>query len=171
MKEQKYPVGYTVMPIIKTKKLSEEEQGELIAYVPSKCYIVSSKKKFTKTGQAVCSYGVVYPYITGRSIAENYYMANYPKYDSDGECVNSSKTNFLTDSYESALEEAIICNNELLNSTNYSKATNSHHLTTREKHKQLIRQYVNAATWLEGITSDMNVDVTEKITTKERILK
>ena len=178
MKEQKYPVGYTVMPIMKTRELNEvvkneEKKGDLIAYIPSKCYVVSSEKKITRSGKVACSYGVVYPYITGRSIAENYYMANYPKYNSDGDCVNSSKTNFLTDSYESALEQAIIRNNELLNSTSYSKANRAYHLTSKEKHEQLVERYINASTWLEGMTSDMNVDITlyEKITNKEHILK
>ncbi len=175
MKNQIYPVAYTVMPIKKTRELNvavkdEDEKRELISYVPSKCYVVSSERKITKSGKVACSYGVVYPYITGRSLAENYYMANYPKYNSDGDCVNSSKTDFLTDSYESALEQAIIYNKELLNSTNYSKGTKD---TSKEKHEQLIRQHLNAATWLEGMTSDMNVNITEyeKITNKEQILK
>ena len=175
MKNQIYPVAYTVMPIKKTRELNvtvkaEDEKRELISYVPSKCYVVSSEMKITKSGKVACSYGVVYPYITGRSLAENYYMANYPKYNSDGDCVNSSKTDFLTDSYESALEQAIICNKELLASTDYSKGTKD---TSKEKHEQLIRKYLNAATWLEGMTSDMNVNITEyeKITNKEQILK
>ena len=178
MKNQIYPVGYTVMPIIKTRGLNEvvkneEEKGNLIAYIPSKCYLISSEKKITKTGEIACSYGVVYPYITGKSMAETYYMSNYPKYDNNGDCVNSSKTDFLTDSYESALEQAIIRNNELLKSTNYSKAATSEYLTSREKHEQLVKNYIKASTWLEGMTSDMNVDITEyeKMTNKEHILK
>ena len=178
MKNQIYPVAYTIMPIKKTKELNEpmkdlDEKRELISYIPSKCYVVSSERKITKSGKVACSYGVVYPYITGRSLAENYYMANYPKYNSDGDCVNSSKTDFLTDSYESALEQAIIYNKELLDSTNYSKWAKEYHVTSKEKHEQLIRQYLNAATWLEGMTSDMNVNITEyeKITNKEQILK
>ena len=188
MKNQIYPVAYTVMPIKKTKELNvpvkaEDEKRELVSYIPSKCYVVSSERKITKSGKVACSYGVVYPYITGRSLAENYYMANYPEYNSDGDCVNSSKTDFLTDSYESALEQAIIYNKELLDSTNYSKGTKEYHITSKgtkeyhitpkEKHEQLIRQHLNAATWLEGMTSDMNVNITEyeKITNKEQILK
>lgn len=178
MKNQIYPVAYTVMPIKKTKELNEpvkaeDEKRELVSYIPSKCYVVSSERKITKSGKVACSYGVVYPYITGRSLAENYYMANYPEYNSDGDCVNSSKTDFLTDSYESALEQAIIYNKELLDSTNYSKGAKEYHITSKEKHEQLIRQYLNDATWLEGITSDMDVNITEyeKITNKEQILK
>ena len=188
MKNQIYPVAYTVMPIKKTRELNvtvkaEDEKSELISYVPSKCYVVSSERKITKSGKVACSYGVVYPYITGKSLDENYYMTNYPKYNSDGDCVNSSKTDFLTDSYESALEQAIIYNKELLASTNYSKGTKEYHITSKgtkeyhitskEKHEQLIRQHLNAATWLEGMTSDMNVNITEyeKITNKEQILK
>ena len=178
MKNQIYPVAYTVMPIKKTKELNEsmkteDEKRELISYIPSKCYVVSSERKITKSGKVACSYGVVYPYITGRSLAENYYMANYPKYNSDGDCVNSSKTDFLADSYEEALEQAIIRNNELLNSTSYSKAARAYHLKSKENHEQLVKHYINASTFLEGMTSDMNVDITEyqTITNKEKILK
>lgn len=178
MKEQKYPVGYTVMPIMKTRELNEvveneKERGDLIAYMPSKCYVVSSEKKITKSGKIACSYGVVYPYITGKSMAENYYMSNYPKYNSDGDCTNSSKTDFLTDSYEEALKQAIIRNNELLNSISYSKSSKAYHLKSKANHEQLVEHYINASTWLEGMTSDINVDITEyeKMTNKEKILK
>ena len=71
MKNQIYPVAYTVMPIKKTKELNvpvkaEDEKRELVSYIPSKCYVVSSERKITKSGKVACSYGVVYPYITGK---------------------------------------------------------------------------------------------------------
>ncbi len=178
MKNQIYPVGYTVMPIIKTKKMykvgeTNKEEGSIVAYIPSKCYLVSSEKKITKSGQVACSYGVVYPYVTGESVVENYYISSYPEYNSNGECVNSSKTEFLTDNFEDALKQATINNNELLNSTIYSKGLMTNYLTSKENYKKLISMYMEAALFLEDRTSDIDVNITDYVetTNKKPILK
>lgn len=178
MKNQIYPVGYTVMPIIKTKKMykvgeTNKEEGSIVAYIPSKCYLVSSDKKITKSGQVVSSYGVVYPYVTGESVVENYYISNYPEYNSEGECVNSSKTEFLTDNFEDALKQSVINNNELLNSTSYSRGSMTSHLTSKENYKKLISTYMEVALFLEDRTSDIDVNITDYVETTDnkQILK
>ena len=178
MKNQIYPVGYTVMPIIKTKKMykvgeTNKEEGTIVAYIPSKCYLVSSEKKITKSGQVVSSYGVVYPYITGESVVENYYISNHPEYNSEGECVNSSKTEFLTDNFEDALKQSVINNNELLNFTSYSRGSMTSHLTSKENYKKLISTYMEAALFLEDRTSDIDVNITDYVETTDnkQILK
>ena len=177
MEKQIYPVGYTVMPIFKTRDLNtvdtkEEEKKDLIAYIPTKCYVVSSSEKISKSGKINRSYGVVYRYITGRSIAENYYMTNYPKYDSNGECINSAETEFLTDNFEYAFEQAIVSNKQLLNSGSYSKALGTDHLKSSEKHEELIKSYLKTAVdYLEPMASDISVSVKISSTDKKIMLK
>ena len=56
-------------------------------------------------------------------------------YNSEGECVNSSKTEFLTDNFEDALKQSVINNNELLNFTSYSRGSMTSHLTSKENYK------------------------------------
>ena len=108
MKEVAYPVGYSVMPIYKENKVSSKgtvvKERNLVAYMPSKCYVVNSNDS------EKCE--VVFPYETGKTVAESYFMSNYPKYNKEGKCTNSHKTTFLASDYETAKEEAARLNAE-----------------------------------------------------------
>ena len=178
MKNQTYPVGYTVMPVYKVKKLNEylskdNEEKEIVAYMPSKCYVVSVERQITKDGSIKSSYGVVYPYVPGKAVSQNYYMSNYPKYDNNGNCSNSGKTQYLTDNFEAAMEEALVKNRRILDTTNYSITAETNYLTNKEKHRDLILNYVKASTYLEDMSSDIEVTIDEfsDISTKKQILK
>ena len=115
MKNGVYPVGYSVMPIYKENKVSSKgtvvKERNLVAYMPSKCYVVNSNDS------EKCE--VVFPYETGKTVAESYFMSNYPKYNKEGKCTNSHKTTFLASDYETAKEEAERFYNELVNSGCY----------------------------------------------------
>ncbi len=178
MKNKIYPVGYTVMPVYMTKQLNEcfskdDSTKQVIAYMPSKCYIVSTEKKITKDGSVNSSYGVVYPFVPGKAVSQNYYMSNYPKYDSNGNCSNCETTQFLTDSFETAMKQAMTKNKELLNATNHSITSKTSYLTTEEKHKNLISGYMRASTFIEDMTSDIDVTINEysAVSNKIQVLK
>ena len=166
------------MPVYTTKKLNEYSskdnvEREIVAYMPSKCYVVSTLKKIAKDGSINNSYEVVYPYVPGKTVAQNYYMSNYPKYDNNGNCSNSETTKFLTDNFESAMEEAIVKNKEILATTTYSITAKTSYLTSEEKHRNLISAYMDSSTFLEDMTSDIDVSIDEysEMTSKIRSLR
>ncbi len=163
MKEVAYPVGYSVMPIYKENKVSSKgtvvKERNLVAYMPSKCYVVNSNDS------EKCE--VVFPYETGKTVAESYFMSNYPKYNKEGKCTNSHKTTFLASDYETAKEEAARLNEEILTKTVYSKASSNRLFKSAERHANLVSAYMLGADFIEDRTKNMKVTVNNLETTKK----
>lgn len=173
MKNGVYPVGYSVMPIYKESTVSIggvlEKKESIVAYMPSKCYVVSTERKILKNGTVSNSYGVVFPYETGKTVAESYFTSNYPKYNKEDECINSYKTTFLTDGYEVAYQEAERLNEKILANTVYSKASNNILFKNEKRHNALVKAYMSGADFIENRTKDTLITVDDNLVTTKKV--
>ena len=165
MKNGVYPVGYSVMPIYKESTVSIggvlEKKESIVAYMPSKCYVVSTERKILKNGTVSNSYGVVFPYETGKTVAESYFSCNYPNYNKE--------YTFLTDGYEVAYQEAERLNEKILANTVYSKASNNILFKNEKRYNALVKAYMSGADFIEDRTKDTLITVDDNLVTTKKV--
>ncbi len=99
-----YPIKYAAMPI-------ENNNGEPLAYIVSKCYVISEEKKYSPDGDIKYNYNVVFPYQS----CGNFYPADYGCWKRvDPDINNTSKVTYVFDDYSGALSFASIKNANIL---------------------------------------------------------
>lgn len=123
MKEKetlKYPIRYAIMEVKKIINSypmlsSLRREYKTVAYIVSKCYVISEKKEYLRDGTSTTQYEVVFPYIKKESSYYDSFEKNIPEYDWLSKCINSVTVNQLFDSFEEALVLKEQLNEELIN--------------------------------------------------------
>lgn len=110
-----YPVKYAIMPI-------QNCDDKIMAYIVSKCYIISEEKNYSFDGNFKTSYNVFFPYQFDMS--ESCWKREKPTFNAYSfKCTNATVVNDIFDNYEDALKLATLKNDEILEN-NYGYISN-----------------------------------------------
>ena len=115
--ELKYPILYGIMPIYEqigwTCGLHElEREYDIVAYIVSKCYVVSERIEYKRDGSYKKSYEVVFVFQNSGQFDE--LERKIPEYNFYGQCNNSLVIDELFDNYEKAVDKTNEMNDVLL---------------------------------------------------------
>lgn len=164
--EQKYPIKYGVMPINEL-----DQDSEIIAYIVSKCYVISEKKTYLCNGTYKITYEVVFPYKMDRTKNSRRAM---PQYNIYSQCINSIVINQVFDSFEDASIVADKLNEGILHheigclffDDNFETKAKS----IETKHQETLDRVKAFESYVENETKDMVVTKTLS-TTLEKIIE
>lgn len=114
MENLKYPIKYALMSVIEqvgwANGLHElERKYDVVAYVVSKAYVISKTIKYHSDGTEEYLFNVVFPHTD----FSNLDIKTVPKYNINGECINSLEVSEVFDTYEEAVQARIIENRKL----------------------------------------------------------
>jgi hypothetical protein len=111
-----YPIKYAAMPIIEQAGWCNgmhelEREYDVVCYIVSKCYLISTLTKYREDGSVIKEHEVVFPYqLSQFDKWENV----VPTFDLIyGRCNNSNKVDGVFDTYEEALNCVSTKNNNL----------------------------------------------------------
>ena len=165
-----YPIKYAAMPIYEqtgwTHGLNALERNyDVVAYIVSKCYLISERKEYKRNGKQINNYEVVFPYSNSVSNYYNEYKRREPEYDCTRECSNSIVVKNIYDTYEDANKEAQKLNQEILNKE-FSYLSIEKFLEKQEeltdKHNEKLGIYKLLETEIEKNIEDLEVDSPSK---------
>ena len=165
-----YPIKYASMPIYEqtgwTHGLNTFERNyDIVAYIVSKCYLISERKEYGRDGKIKNKYEVVFPYSNSVSNYYNEYKRREPEYDCAHECSNSITINNIFDTYEKVNEEVQKLNREILNKgfgyLSVEKFLEKQQELT-DKHNEKLENYKLLETEIEKNTEDLELDATTK---------
>lgn len=159
-----YPIRYAVRPIVEqvgwSHGLNELERDYgTVAYIVSKCYVVSQTKNYSQNGEENESYSVVFPYQKDSTYNE-YYRVN-PSFNFHGQCYNSTIVDKVFMTREEAMEEAMRLNEKIVKrkivSLTYNSSFKERVAEIKEKQKEKLEDYKFLEELSEEKTSDMVV--------------
>lgn len=160
-----YPIRYAVRPMIEqvgwSIGLNElERREEPVAYIVSKCYVISWTKNYSAKGYEETIYSVVFPFKLD-SFGE--YIREEPSFNLiHGQCVNADLVEKVFMTREEAAREADKMNDSLLRkriaSLPYDDNFNEKVACIKEEHQEKLEQYKYLEELTEKKTSDLVVD-------------
>lgn len=149
-----YPVKYAVMPI-------QNSNGETIANIVSKCYIISEEKNYSLDGNFKINYDVFLPYQFDMS--ESCWKREEPTFNAYSfKCTNATVVNDIFDNYEDALKLATLKNDEILEN-NYGYISNISEIERiKFNHDKKISEYKELEEQIFTNTVDLKVNSDSK---------
>lgn len=156
MEDLKYPIKYALMPVIEqvgwTNGLHEmEREYDAVAYIVSKAYVISKTIKYHSDGTEEYLFNVVFPHTD----FSNLDIKTVPKYNINGECINSLEVSEVFDTYEEAAQARII-ENRKLRSRCYS-------VSRAKQFTEELEKYIQVEEFILWNTKDMQVLQTTKL--------
>lgn len=149
-----YPIKYALMPLYKqtgwVHGLNQlERKYEIVAYIVSKCYVISENKAYSADGTSNIEYEVVFPY---ENIDNNnsIWTRTEPSINlSSSQISNSTKVKKIFDNYRDAIEYLKIKNNEILKNKISNLPFNESIKTEIKKLEDIHNEIINEARELE----------------------
>jgi len=163
-----YPIKYAVMPIYEqvgwNHGLNElEREYDIVAYIVSKCFIISETKKYKIDGSLKKEYQVVFPY---RNDEYDIWIRTEPRFGFQRQVMNTIIVNDVYESYEDALEDAK-SKNEKIKEKKISLLNIDNNLfkeidKIKIEHEELIKKYEDLQKQIEKNTTDLKIDEISK---------
>lgn len=165
-----YPIKYAVMPIYEqtgwNHGINELVRNfEVVAYIVSKCYVISEKKEYLRNGKEKINYQVVFPYSNSCSNYYDEYRRIEPEYNANYECTDITVVDNIFNTYEEANQVAENLNKEIftkkssyLSFKEYQEKRNElikTHNKTLEIYKELEKEIIEN-------TQDLELDLPNK---------
>lgn len=159
-----YPIRYAVRPIVEqigwSHGLNElEREYGTVAYIVSKCYVISQTKRYFQNGEEDENYSVVFPYQKDSAYSE-YYRVD-PSFNIYEQCINSTVVDKIFMTREEAMEEARILNEKIVKrkivALHYNSKFKDNVREIRESQKEKLEDYKFLEELSKEKTSDMIV--------------
>lgn len=167
-----YPIRYAVRPIIEqigwSHGLNElEREYGTVAYIVSKCYVVSFTKNYLQNGEEKERYNVVYPFQRDSSSYDGYYRVT-PEFNLYSQCINSEVVSKVFLNYKEAAVEAEALNKKIIKNKISSMAYTSNFGEKIARVKEEQKEKLESYRYLEKLSEEKTPDMIVGAEVKEQ---
>lgn len=167
-----YPIRYAVRPIIEQTGWShglnelEREYGT-VAYIVSKCYVVSFTKNYLQNGEEKERYNVVFPFQGDSSSYDCYYRVT-PEFNLYSQCINFEAVSKVFLNYQEAVVEAEALNKKIIKNKISSMAYTSNFGEKIARVKEEQKEKLESYRYLEKLSEEKTPDMVVGAWVKEQ---
>lgn len=158
-----YPIKYAVIPMYEQTGwihgLNELERDyNIVAYIVSKCYLISETKEYSGNGKANNKYEIVFPY--EKTDAYGDWLRKEPNFNYANKCTNSIIVNDIFENYTDAKKICQQKNEELLiqklSQIPFDKLEEQLE-KIKSKHNEIVDNYTKLEQQIIKSTQDLNL--------------